>query len=246
MSQRHSHTSRTPSHHPVPHNLPAVVNPPLHTDEHICGTWDYIRLSVRGGDILQFGSSFTTPDATGVRNGLLQSNISAHGRLYLTTSRLVFDISPAPPCPQSNAAAVSFPPIVIPLAWLPAAENVLVQRPFFDVPHVSVPFHPSLEHTCAYPEPDNSVCFDPILRRDFASLLLYPLRLDDLDELQTAIINLLADRTVLASNTRALRHALRQRLQDSLVPTQEHFAFVDPDNPRLLHLATQMTYSITN
>lgn len=246
MSELQSPPSQTPSEQPLSPGLPAAVIPPLHTNERIVSSWDHICLSVRGCDNLQFGSNVTFLGTTGARSGIFQSNVSAHGRLYLTSSRLVFIIIPAPPFPQNGTAAVSFAPVVFPLAWLPATESVHAHHPFFDVPHVSISFHPLLEHTLTSHEAHIPSLPDPIPRRDFATVLLYPLHLDAVSELQTAITTLVADRAALASNTRALRQAIREHRRDSLIPTQEHFAFVDPDNPDLLHLATQMTYSLPN
>lgn len=245
MSELHPPPGQTPSEQPLSPGLPAAVIPPLHTNERIVSSWDHICLSVRGCDNLQFAADATSLGTTRAGSAILQPNVSAHGRLYLTSSRLVFTIIPTLPFRQNDGAAVSFAPLVIPLAWLPTTESVHAHHPFFDVPHVSISFHPLQEHTLTFHESHIPSPPDSIPRRDFATLLLYPLYLAAVSELQAAITTLVADRATLASNTRALKQAIREHRRNSLVPTHEHFAFVDPDNPDLLHLATQMIYSLT-
>lgn len=53
-----------------------------------------------------------------------------------------------------------------------------------------------------------------------------------------ALRNLLSDPDRVARDTRVLRHAA----DTQLVPTNVHFAFVDPKNPAYLHLTTLMTH----
>lgn len=58
------------------------------------------------------------------------------------------------------------------------------------------------------------------------------------DRLCGALHDLLADPDRVARDARALTRAV----DDALVSTDVHYAFVDPTNPAFLHLATQMTY----
>lgn len=60
------------------------------------------------------------------------------------------------------------------------------------------------------------------------------------DRLCIALQDLLADPDRVARDTRVLRNAV----DNALVPTDVHFAFVDPTNPTFLHLATQMTHPV--
>lgn len=53
-----------------------------------------------------------------------------------------------------------------------------------------------------------------------------------------ALHDVLADPDRVARDTRVLRKAVDK----ALIPTDVHYAFVDPTNPSFLHLATQMTH----
>lgn len=214
--------------------LPETVAPRLHAGERVCSTWEHIRLSVAGADVLRLGTNATSP-------GLIHAGMFGHGRLYITTTRLVFELTPTPNpsvfADIPTSAAVT--PVTIPLAWL-SADSLIVRRPFFDGPHVTASFDPCFE---SFPcVSDMSPCHDPSLHRHVAQLRLYPLDFDAVPRLHTALSTILADRATLLRHSRTLREALRHALHDRLVPTHEHYAFVDPHNPHLLHLATQMAY----
>ncbi|PXF40264.1 hypothetical protein BWQ96_10026 [Gracilariopsis chorda] len=140
------------------------------------------------------------------------------GTLRLTTCRLLFTVTP----PSSSRAHLS-----IPLAWL-RPEKLHIRRPFFDNKHISGLLTPCELHTP-----------DPIFR--FSKSMEFRLELLDVqvyDTLFFALRDLIADPQRLALHTRALR----AQVDEKLVPTGNHFAFVDPTDPRYLHLATQMMH----
>lgn len=115
----------------------------------------------------------------------------------------------------------------LPLPWF-RRDRIRVRRPFFDAHHVSALVVPNgFPYPAARPLRHDSMtlrveCLDTSLNSTFCASLMDALKDPDL----------------VAANARALRKVLLAQL----VPTDVHYALVDPDNPAVLHLATQMAF----
>lgn len=147
-----------------------------------------------------------------------------YGRAHLSTCRLVFVLEPC-----TNPSAANH--LSIPLSWL-RKERLEIRRPFFDSKHLSGILIPAdvgqiaLDAQGVFAPPGNPMEF----RIEMLDSCMN-------DRLCGALHDILSDPDRVAKDTRVLREAVDK----ILVPTDIHYAFVDPTNPTHLHLATQMT-----
>lgn len=148
-----------------------------------------------------------------------------HGHIHLSTCRLVLTLDPPPTPPTKTPHTLS-----IPLIWL-RKDRLHIRRPFFDSNHLAAVLVPvdiactALGHFFALP----------------GKPLQFRLEMLDgamNDHLCRALHDLLADPERVARDTKALRRAVDQ----ALVETDVHYAFVDPRDTTFLHLCTQMEY----
>lgn len=150
------------------------------------------------------------------------------GRAYLSACRLVFVLDPA--------AARGPTELSIPVAWL-RKDKLEIRRPFFNSRHLSGILVPADVHVAVTGA--DSV-FGPVGRpMEFRIELLEHGR----DEhMHHALHEILADPDRVARETKILREAADKALRR----TDVHFAFVDPTNPSLLYLATEMARPTEN
>lgn len=150
-----------------------------------------------------------------------------YGTVYLSTCRLLF-------VPYRSIVRTSIQSLSIPLAWV-ERDRLKIRRPFFDSNHLFGVLVPAqITHMAMGPP---SVFANPGKPMEFRIEMLDS---SMNDRLCLALQQVLADPERVARDARLLRNALNSQL----VPTNEHFAFVDPDNPKFLHLATQMAYPV--
>lgn len=115
----------------------------------------------------------------------------------------------------------------LPLPWF-RRDRIRVRRPFFDAHHVSALVVPN-----GFPYPAARP-----LRYDSMTLRVECLDTSLNSAFYASLMDALNDPDLVAANARALRKVLLAQL----VPTDVHYALVDPDNPAVLHLATQMAF----
>lgn len=151
------------------------------------------------------------------------------GTAYLTTCRLLFKLDPpAPTNSEETQQHISIPLILM------KRDRLQIRHPFFDSLHVSGILIPvDITHVAMMGYP--SFVTVPGKPMEF--------RLETLDsqlnrQVCAALHHLLSDPQRVARDTRVLRNAVHSQL----IPTDEHYAFVDPDHPTVLHLTTQMAY----
>lgn len=147
------------------------------------------------------------------------------GHAHLSTCRLVFILEPPPSLTVPHHLS-------IPLVWL-RKDRLHIRRPFFDSKHLAGVLVPAdVTHTALGPSPVFATPGKPMEFR------IEMLDSSMNDELCGALHEILADPDRIAKDTRVLRKAVDK----ALIPTDVHYAFVDPTNPSFLHLGTQMTH----
>lgn len=166
-----------------------------------------------------FGST-----TTGSGGGWAQlASFYGFGNAHVSACRLVLVMNPnirgLPSC------------VSIPMAWL-CKEKLVIRRPFFDCRHIFgtvIPTDMTRAGLSAY-------TLGPIGKPlEFRIELLEPGK----DEHMLRVLkSILSDPDGVQRHTKVLQSAA----DAALVPTNVHYAFVDPNNPRYLYLATQMSY----